>query len=518
MEYGDFFEQSSLRGHVEEFSAFQRDAARVQARSIALLADAAEALGATGLADQASAQNSLLAMFAIDAHMTDGAIGSLMSLGTAVRDTFTATGVAFSAGDISLPHTRYIVDEAATIAHDPEAVARYEAEIIAYAKTTTAARTRHRAKQLVALLDRNNVIERHKTARERRCVTFREDGDGMCEITAYIPTILGRGIYDRLTQQAKGLEEVHAAEYREQLAKAAAFINPLHVDLLRERQAEVARDERTRDQLRADVFCDQLLGGRAETLLGTGLDAIRANVNVTISAKTLVGADDRPAEHDNYGPLDPAIVRELAAATSIWTKLFTDHRGEVVSTTSYSPTPTMRRTLQARDQHCRAPGCRAPVQRCEIDHNHDHALGGETHLNNLAHFCTRHHPLKHPKVDDRFRWKVRRSSPGVVGWESPTGKTYIDEVDRRVMFEDAPPEPAAPPQVWDPTPEHRAWLARTAVSVAVSCAVREIEHERRARTAVKTLRHWADTLPSNEQLVALVYGNEGSSAPEPLPF
>ncbi len=519
MEHVDFFEQGALRGHVEAFTAFQQDVARVQARGVALLADAAEALLATGLADQASAHNSLLAVFALDAHMTDGAIGSLTSLGTAVRDTFTMTGAAFSAGEVSLQHARYIVDEATTIAHDAEAIARYEAEIVEYAKSTTAARTRHRAKQLVALLDRNNVIERHKTARERRCVTFREDTDGMCEIIAYIPTILGRGIFDRLTQQAKGLETVNADEYRAQLARATAFVNPAHFDLLRQLQAEVERDERTRDQLRADLFCDQLLGGRAETLLGTGLETIRANVNVTISAKTLMGVDSCPAEHDNYGPLDPQVVRELAGASSIWTKLFTDHQGEVVSTTSYSPTPAMRRTLMARDHHCRMPGCRVPVQRCEIDHNHDHAQGGETHLNNLAHFCTRHHPLKHPDVDDRFRWNVKRLSPGVIEWESPTGKTYIDQIDRRVMFEEAPPEPAAPPSVWEPTEQDRAWLERTAVGVAVTCAIREIEHEQRARTTVKTPRHWVDTLPSDERLITLVYGDEIEAVePELAPY
>ncbi len=518
MEPITFFEQDSLREHVEAFAGFQREVARVQARGVALLADASDALDAAGLAAQASAQNSLLAMFALDAHMSDTSIGSLMSLGRAIRHTFVATGMAFDAGEISLQHTRYIVDEASAIAHDPDAVAAYEAEIVDYAKATTPGRTRHRAKQLVALLDRNNVIERHKTARAQRRVWFTELADGMCEITAFVPTVLGRGIYDRLTGQAKGLEAVHADEYRQQLEKATAFVNPLHVDVLRQRQAEIQRDERTRDQLRADLFCDLLLGSRAETLLGTGLDTIKANVNVTISAATLVGADSRPAEHDNYGPLDPDIVRELAGGTGVWTKLLLAHNAEVVSTSAYQPTAEMRRTLKARDQHCRMPGCRIPVQRCEIDHNHDHAKGGETHLNNLAHFCTRHHPLKHPDVDDRFRWHVKRLSPGIIEWQSPIGKTYIDHVDRRVMFEEAPPEPARSQSVWQISPDDEQRFARHAMGITVRDAKREIERQHHARTRITHTGAAVDFDPTPEQIFLLVYGDDQPVDPEPIPF
>ena len=58
--------------------------------------------------------------------------------------------------------------------------------------------------------------------------------------------------------------------------------------------------------------------------------------------------------------------------------------GVTVSTDSYRVPTGMRRFLQARDQHCRFPGCRQPVHRCDIDHTWDHAKGGPTRVDNLA--------------------------------------------------------------------------------------------------------------------------------------
>jgi hypothetical protein len=94
----------------------------------------------------------------------------------------------------------------------------------------------------------------------------------------------------------------------------------------------------------------------------------------------------------------------------------------------------MKRYLRARDQHCRFPGCRAPAHRCQIDHNRDHAKGGPTAVSNLALFCTSHHPLKHPDVDDRDRWTAKQLDDGVILWTSPLGRSYTDEPPLRVMF------------------------------------------------------------------------------------
>lgn len=197
-------------------------------------------------------------------------------------------------------------------------------------------------------------------------------------------------------------------------------------------------DERSIDEVRADLFADLLLVSDPSAAHGTGLDSITAHIQVTIAAKTLIGSDDRLAELDGHGPLHPDIVRDLAGRNGGWTRLFQDPTGMIVESDTYSPTEGMRRYLRARDQHCRFPGCRMPVRRCEIDHNHDYAKGGRTCLGNLAHFCHGHHVLKHPDIHDDFRWSAQAQTDGSIAWYSPLGRVYLDQPPRRVMFVDSP--------------------------------------------------------------------------------
>ena len=197
-------------------------------------------------------------------------------------------------------------------------------------------------------------------------------------------------------------------------------------------------DTRTLDQLRADLLADLLLTTAPSSSTDTDLASIRATVQVTIAATALANdgsdADDAMAELNGHGPMSSAIARILAGRATSWDRVFLDPGGMVVETDNYVPTAGMKRFLHARDQHCRFPGCRAPAHRCQIDHNHDHAKGGPTALSNLSLFCTSHHPLKHPDLDDRDRWTARQLDGGVILWTSPLGRTYTDEPPLRVMF------------------------------------------------------------------------------------
>jgi hypothetical protein len=193
-------------------------------------------------------------------------------------------------------------------------------------------------------------------------------------------------------------------------------------------------EERTRDQLRADLLTDLLLTSDPSAAHGAGLEGIHPTIQVTIAATTLAGADDRPAELDGHGPIRADVARTLAGNSKGWTRLFLDPKGFLTRTDTYTPTEGMVRYLKARDQHCRFPGCRRPVHRCEHDHNQDWAQGGETSLDNLAYFCRTHHDLKHPAMPDTTRWTARQTSDRTVQWTSPAGRTYPDHEQPRVMF------------------------------------------------------------------------------------
>ena len=193
-------------------------------------------------------------------------------------------------------------------------------------------------------------------------------------------------------------------------------------------------ESRTFDQLRADLLTDLLLAGDPSEAHGAGLDGIRATLQVTVSATTLIGLDDRPGELDGHGPIRPEVARTLAGSTKGWTRLFLDSEGFVTRTDTYTPTEPMVRFLRARDQHCRFPGCRQPIHRCERDHNEDWALGGSTSIDNLAHFCRTHHALKHPDLPDFARWTARQTPDRTVQWTDPDGRTHHDVERPRVMF------------------------------------------------------------------------------------
>ena len=192
-------------------------------------------------------------------------------------------------------------------------------------------------------------------------------------------------------------------------------------------------DVRTVDQLRADLFTDLLLTSDP-TVHGHGLDGIQARIQVTVAATTLAGADERLAELDGHGPLHPDIARDIAGRNGGWTRLFLDPAGQVTATDTYSPTTPMQRRLRARDEHCRFVGCLMPAHRCDIDHQHDHAQGGPTSIDNLAHLCRTHHVLKHPDIPDRHRWSATQNPDGTLTWHSPLGRTYTDHPPTRVQF------------------------------------------------------------------------------------
>lgn len=110
--------------------------------------------------------------------------------------------------------------------------------------------------------------------------------------------------------------------------------------------------------------------------------------------------------------------------------------GALLAVDRYRPSEDLRRHLRARDQRCRFPGCGLAPRKCDLDHNHDAALGGETVHDNLATFCRRHHMLKHHSP-----WHVEQGPGGVLEWTSPTGRSYIDRPPppHTVTFAEDPP-------------------------------------------------------------------------------
>lgn len=434
---------------VDRCEQIDRQIAGLEAEKSALLGERVQLLldevppGADGFE---SAERSMFAEVAAGLRTSRAAATRALSTGWSLNDRFPATRAALTAGEISLRHATVIVAAARALDIDDHAAhARYEELVVPYASAETAPRTEAFARSAATSVAPQTATERHRRARSDRHVRVTDADDGMAWFGVLMPSPLAHAAYDRASAIARQIRMTRAAE------DCGAFRSPRAPRPGQELTEEDWRwltsfegtvddlqepltDPRNLDQIRADVVADLLLTADTDLMTEGGVDGIRATVQVTIAATTLAGADDRPAELDGHGPIDAELARRLAETAGVWDRLFLDPRGMLTRTDTYAPTERMRRLLRARDRHCRFPGCRMPARSCDLDHNHDYAKGGHTDVCNLCCLCQGHHALKHPDLDDRWRWTAVQGPGGVICWTSPTGRVYIDSPPPRVQF------------------------------------------------------------------------------------
>lgn len=213
---------------------------------------------------------------------------------------------------------------------------------------------------------------------------------------------------------------------RDRLDRVAAEVREV------QRDASVAADGRTPDQLRADVARDLLLHGVPPIgeAFHVAAATARPTVHVTVPVLTLLGLEDAPADLEGYGPIDAETARGLAAQASSFTRLLTHPVSSTVldvDRTTYRPPADLARWLRVRDETCRFPGCNRRASRCELDHTEDWAHDGRTAFDNLAHLCPHHHHLKH-----ETSWSVRHLEHGALEWRSPSGRRHVTEPSMRI--------------------------------------------------------------------------------------
>jgi hypothetical protein len=221
-------------------------------------------------------------------------------------------------------------------------------------------------------------------------------------------------------------------------------------------------DPRTRDQVRADILVDLLLGAPLSGLPLSPVhpepvhpdaagpdpihpDATRPLVNVVVSLATLLGLADDPAEIPGLGPIPAETARELAA-DGIWRAWITDATGAIAATGSrgYVPSAALARLVRAREPHCRMPGCRQPALRCDLDHTVPYPVGPTT-AQNLGALCRRHHVLK-----THVGWDLQPA-------QHPEAEPAHDHPE--------PPELPHPPELLHPPP---AWRWRTPAGFTIT--------------------------------------------------
>ncbi|MFL6128148.1 MAG: DUF222 domain-containing protein [Mycobacteriales bacterium] len=236
------------------------------------------------------------------------------------------------------------------------------------------------------------------------------------EATAPLPagaaSLVERRVLPRAATQTLG-------QLRTSLMRAVLAVDPADAE---ERHRRAVADRRVGGSGVRDAGGDRAAGaglpaGDGERAGGVRL---RAEVQLTVPAGTVLGLSDEPGELAGHGPVPASMARRLAAHGT-WRRILTDPlSGAVldVGRRSYLPPVPLAEHVRARDRTCRFPGCRQPARRCDLDHTVPYPRGS-TAAGNLAALCRHHHRLKH-----LAGWRVEQPEPGVLVWTSPAGHRY----------------------------------------------------------------------------------------------
>ena len=328
-------------------------------------------------------------------------------------------------GRISARHADAMAEASWRLADD--VLPALESKVLGRAAEQTVSQFKQSLRRALIALDPSTAAQREQRALADRRVGYQPVEDGMAELVVLLPAPPAQSIFTRLT--------------------AAARLLP-------------ADDPRSLDQKRADLLVDAVLSGLPLDAL-PGRPSHRPSIQVVVSADTLLGLDDQPAELVGYGPITAQTARRLAADDSgTWRRLLTDpDTGALldISQHRYRASPRLKDYVAARDGVCAFPTCNQPGYRCDYDHIQPYAEGGETCRSNAALACRRHNNCK-----NGTGWQYLRNPDGTCTWTTDTGHRYRNlsperwpGASDRISSDRAGPKPKPEPKP-EPEPPRRS--------------------------------------------------------------
>jgi hypothetical protein len=289
---------------------------------------------------------------------------------------------ALAAGLVDRPRTRIFVRHTD---HLPIAHARMVIDtLVDEAAMLTTGQLTEAVRRVCLDIDPAAARDRYRSSRHDRRVVSWSDPDG---------TVTLSGI---------GLDPVEVASAKSRINRLA-------------RQRRTEDPTRSMDQHRADIFSD-LLNGQASGRTGS--------VHLTVDLATLAQLNDDSADLAGYGPVGADIARQvtiqLGEGIWDWTLSHPDTGLPLADgTTRRRPTASQVRRVKANNRTCIAPGCRMPVNDCDLDHTRTWAATGVTDSRDLAALCRRDHSIRH-----HTGWTYQPRPDGDYQWTSPLGTAY----------------------------------------------------------------------------------------------
>lgn len=351
-------------------------------------------------------------------HLTRRAAENQLALALDMRDRLPAVGQLLRSGRIDARRARVMVD--GTVHLPAELARRVVAEVADDAPSMTTGQLRRAVRKLSISLDPDDALDRYDAAFAQRRISSLPTESGTSHLFAFdLPPDL--------------------------VARATRRINHIAKSLSR------PEDDRTIDQIRADVFLD-LLNGHAHDSVGRGV------IDIRVDLTTLAELDENPADLAGFGPVIADIARKTARDSEAEFRYAVSDGGNPVSvgTTRIRPVPSstsnpdrdphadaiarrfpdagQRRVVEMMRPLCAFPGCLMPSIECDLDHITAWSDGGATSLANLAPLC------RHDHVGKDAGWSYEILSDGTYRWTSPLGHVYdagVDEPPMRIINADA---------------------------------------------------------------------------------
>lgn len=315
------------------------------------------------------------------------------------------------AGSRDFPHLWHAIREGfATTAHLDAAIAgrlpfdadqldRYDRALAELVLRVSVGRFRHKARELARAIAPQPEADLHAAALKQRRVVVEDTLDGMAWLMALLPAHQAHAVKRRLTSTAKHLSKAQ-------------------------------REDRTRDQLRADLLAGLLLGEETPQMVATKvfvtipLDRLAPAARVSVRAHTPGRAGlDLNAEPliPGQGPIDDVTAREMFRTAGVFRRVVTDPvTGVIVDMDRRSRRATDAQLAWLTLLHgtCRRDGCDRLAIDADIDHwcQFHGPKRGPTNIANLDPLCDPDHAVK-----DTTKVRHRRRTDLSVELEFPTG-------------------------------------------------------------------------------------------------
>jgi len=275
-------------------------------------------------------------------------------------------------GEIGFAHLSVIARTASALSKAaPESIFE-EGDILEHARESSAGRLWHYCERLRHALDPAGVEEDHRVAVEERSLQLRVWEDGSLQISGKLDPVGGAAFRTALEPLAQPMGE---------------------------------GDDRCLERRLGDGLVELSVHSLDAGLVPQHASQ-RPHLQVTTTLETLQGRPGSPAADLEFStPISAVTVQRLACDANVARVVFGP--GSVVVDVGRAArvvSGSSRRALNARDQHCRWPGCERTASWSAAHHMVHWTQGGRTDLSNLLLLCHRHHWMVH-----EGGWKLARS-------------------------------------------------------------------------------------------------------------